>query len=141
MAQSQSPPPAVWSGNPRKVEAEPSCLTRKALQPAGTPIGAMTKDWPNWSVLMLGSAALLLPWRRRLGLKVAVGGAEAAAGPGATIEIPLINAVAATNAITCPPRCAIVPPSTACRGQAQLCRHKQGWQVIPLRRTAKLGTW
>src|SRR5439155_1705845 len=40
MAQSQSPPPAVWSGNPRKVEADPSCVTRKALHPAGTPVGA-----------------------------------------------------------------------------------------------------
>src|SRR5713226_3808816 len=44
MAQSQSPPPAVWSGKPRKVDTDPSCLTRNALQPAGTPVGPMTND-------------------------------------------------------------------------------------------------
>src|SRR2546426_11214565 len=77
MAQSQSPPPAVWSGNPRKVEADPSCVTRKALHPAGTPMGAITKDRPNLSVLMLGSAALLLPVSRRFALNVVAAGAAA----------------------------------------------------------------
>src|SRR5579884_1326451 len=37
-AQSQSPPPAVWSGKPRKALVEPLWLTRNALQPAGTPV-------------------------------------------------------------------------------------------------------
>src|SRR2546426_8942629 len=86
MAQSQSPPPAVWSGNPRKLETDPSCVTRKALQPAGTPVGAITNDRPNRSVLMLGSAALLLPLSRRFGLNVAGGGAAAAAAPGGPVR-------------------------------------------------------
>src|SRR2546430_11817823 len=75
MAQSQSPPPAVWSGKPRKIDAEPSCVTRKALHPAGTPVGAITKDRPSLSVLMLGSAALPLPFSKRFALNVAGGGA------------------------------------------------------------------
>src|SRR2546426_12073865 len=99
MAQSQSPPPAVWSGNPRKLETDPSCVTRKALQPAGTPVGAITNDRPNRSVLMLGSAALLLPLSRRFGLNVAVGGAAAAAELGATIDRAPINATTAASAI------------------------------------------
>src|SRR5207302_8343801 len=74
IAQSQSPPPAVWSGKPRKVDADPSCVTRKALQPAGTPVGPMTKDRPNRSVRMLGSAALLLPASSRFVLNVAAEG-------------------------------------------------------------------
>src|SRR5947207_9625312 len=74
MAQSQSPPPAVWSGNPRNVEADPSCVTRNALQPAGTPVGPMTNDRPNRSVRMLGSAALLLPASSRFVLNVAAEG-------------------------------------------------------------------
>src|SRR5436309_14953536 len=77
MAQSQSPPPAVWSGKPRKLDADPSCVTRKALHPAGTPIGAITNDRPNLSVLMLGSAALPLPVNCRFVLNVAAGGAAA----------------------------------------------------------------
>src|SRR6266550_765329 len=81
MAQSQSPPPAVWSGKPRKLEADPSWLTRKALHPAGTPVGAITNDRPNRSVLMLGSAALLLPLSSRFGLNLAVGGAAESCGP------------------------------------------------------------
>src|SRR5256885_6667324 len=99
MAQSQSPPPAVWSGNPRKLEADPSWLTRKALHPAGTPVGAITNDRPNWSVLMLGSAALLLPFSRRFALNVAVGGAAAEAAIGATIDRAAISATTAANAI------------------------------------------
>src|SRR3982074_3880001 len=46
------------------------------MHPAGAPAGPITNDWPNWSVRMLGSAALALPFRRRLGLNVAVGGSE-----------------------------------------------------------------
>src|SRR2546427_9791356 len=92
MAQSQSPPPAVWSGKPRKLETDPSCVTRKALHPAGTPIGAITKDRPNRSVLMLGSAALLLPASRRFGLNVAVGGKDVA-----TCALPIRVVVAATG--------------------------------------------
>jgi hypothetical protein len=49
------------------------------LQPAGTPVGPITNDCPNWSVLILGSPALLLPCSRRFGLNVAVGGGEAGA--------------------------------------------------------------
>src|SRR2546430_17683206 len=75
MAQSQSPPPAVWSGKPRKVDADPSCVTRNALHPAGTPVGAITKERPSLSVLMLGSAALPLPFSKRFALNVAAGGA------------------------------------------------------------------
>src|SRR2546426_11383680 len=86
MAQSQSPPPAVWSGNPRKLETDPSCVTRKALQPAGTPVGAITNDRPNRSVLMLGSAALLLPLSRRFGLNVAGRGAPGAPPPWAPVR-------------------------------------------------------
>src|SRR4051794_19062680 len=41
-AQSQSPPPTVASGEPRYFHVDPSCETRNALQPAGTPIGAIT---------------------------------------------------------------------------------------------------
>src|SRR5256885_9344568 len=37
IAQSQSPPPAVWSGCPMYVALAPLCATRKALQPARTP--------------------------------------------------------------------------------------------------------
>src|SRR5438132_13406480 len=54
-----------------KVEADPSCVTRKALQPAGTPVGPMTNDRPNRSVRMLGSPALLLPASSRFVLNVA----------------------------------------------------------------------
>src|SRR5437773_6390922 len=93
MAQSQSPPPAVWSGNPRKVEADPSCVIRKALHPAGTPVGAITNDRPNRSVLMLGSAALSLCCKSRFGLNVATGGAGAASpaenSPNPSITTPL----------------------------------------------------
>src|SRR5437867_12169639 len=111
MAQSQSPPPAVWSGKPRNVEDEPSCVTRKALQPAGTPVGAITKDRPNLSVRMLGSAALLLPLRSRCGLKVAVGGGEAPAGADAKIDMAPSSAVAAATAIDARTRFPMLPPS------------------------------
>ena len=57
-----------------KVDADPSCVTRKALHPAGTPMGAITNDRPNLSVLMLGSPAPLLPDSRRFVLNVADGG-------------------------------------------------------------------
>src|SRR3954454_17655621 len=69
-AQSQSPPPAVLSGKPRKVPALPSCVTRHALQPAGTPVGAITKDRPWLSVRMLGSPVPLEPGSSRLVLNV-----------------------------------------------------------------------
>src|SRR5437867_9016771 len=111
MAQSQSPPPAVWSGKPRNVEDEPSCVTRKALQPAGTPVGAITKDRPNLSVRMLGSAALLLPLRSRFGLKVAVGGGAAPAGADAMIDMAPSSAVAAATAIDARTRFPMLPPS------------------------------
>src|SRR2546430_17619801 len=75
MAQSQSPPPAVWAGKPRKGDADPWCVTRNALHPAGTPVGAITKERPSLSVLMLGSAALPLPFSKRFALNVAAGGA------------------------------------------------------------------
>src|SRR5439155_16479688 len=57
-----------------KVDADPSCVTRNALQPAGTPVGPMTKDRPNRPVRMLGSPALLLPASNRFVLNVAVDG-------------------------------------------------------------------
>src|SRR5436309_15258653 len=107
MAQSQSPPPAVWSGNPGKLQADPSCATRKALHPAGTPVGAITNDRPNRSVLMLGSAALLLPLSSRFGLNVAVGGAAANAEVGDTIDMTPTSATMTASAIR---RCARQPP-------------------------------
>src|SRR5436190_23018761 len=70
IAQSQSPPPAVWSGWPMYVALDPSWVTRQALQPAGTPVGPITNERPNRSVRMLGSAVLVLPWRSRLGLNI-----------------------------------------------------------------------
>src|SRR5205814_8054681 len=82
IAQSQSPPPAVWSGWPMYVALDPSWVTRQALQPAGTPVGPITNERPKRSVRMLGSAVLVLPWRSRLGLNAALPGlAAAAAGP------------------------------------------------------------
>jgi hypothetical protein len=48
---------------------------------------------------MLGSAALLLPFSRRFGLNVAVGGAAAEAAIGATIDRAPISATTAANAI------------------------------------------
>src|SRR5438477_8525004 len=63
-----------------KVDAEPSCVTRNALQPAGTPVGPMTKDRPNRSVRMLGSPALLLPASRRFVLNVAAEGSAVTRG-------------------------------------------------------------
>src|SRR5438067_5171179 len=70
IAQSQSPPPAVWSGWPMYVELDPSWVTRQALQPAGTPVGPITNERPKRSVRMLGSAVFVLPWRSRLALNV-----------------------------------------------------------------------
>ena len=75
-----------------KVDTDPSCVTRKALHPAGTPVGAITNDRPNLSVLMLGSAALLLPASRRFVLKVADGGRDTA-----TCVAPTRVVVAATG--------------------------------------------
>ena len=85
---------------------DPSCETRKALQPAGTPVGAITKDRPYWSVRMLGSAALLLPLSSRFGLNVAVGGTAAEADVGATIDRAPISARTVANTIG---RCARGP--------------------------------
>src|SRR5205823_7756587 len=70
IAQSQSPPPAVWSGWPMYVALDPSWVTRQALQPAGTPVGPITNERPNRSVRILGSAVFVLPWRSRFGLNV-----------------------------------------------------------------------
>src|SRR5581483_2528020 len=70
IAKSQSPPPAWWSGKPRYFDEEPSWVTLKALQPAGTPTGPITYEFPYWSVRMLGSAAPLLPLSKRFALKV-----------------------------------------------------------------------
>src|SRR5205809_4437253 len=81
IAQSQSPPPAVWSGWPMYVALDPSWVTRHALQPAGTPVGPMTNERPKRSVRMLGSAVLLLPWSSRLELKIVPLGFAAAAAP------------------------------------------------------------
>src|SRR5438067_9253235 len=82
IAQSQSPPPAVWSGWPMYVALDPSWVTRQASQPAGTPVGPITNERPKRSDRMLGSAVFVLPWRSSLGLNVALPGlAAAAAGP------------------------------------------------------------
>src|SRR5438309_10509096 len=45
IAQSQSPPPAVWSGKPREVGANRACRTRKAVHAGGTPLRPTTKEW------------------------------------------------------------------------------------------------
>src|SRR5437870_4846907 len=74
-----------------KVDAEPSCVTRKALQPAGTPVGPITNDRPNRSVRMLGSPALLLPASSRFGLNVA------ADGSAVTRRVPSGSEVAAAT--------------------------------------------
>src|ERR1700730_8475549 len=78
IAQSQSPPPRLWSGAPMKVAADPSWLTRMAWH--CEPVGPITSDRPNRSLLMLGSAAPLLPGSCRFGLKVAAGGGAALVG-------------------------------------------------------------
>src|SRR5205823_14674976 len=107
IAQSQSPPPAVWSGWPMYVALDPSWVTRQALQPAGTPVGPTTKERPKRSVRMLGSAVLVLPCRSRLGLNVdpllglaALVGlaalAATAAGPSSVIGSTLRAATART---------------------------------------------
>src|SRR5437763_3965371 len=122
IAQSQSPPPAVLSGYPRKLEAEPSCLTLNALQPAGTPVGAITKDWPNRSVRMLGSAAFELLLRRRFGLKVAGAGAAARADPRPTMDTVASIVVAATIPMKYRWRCVMIPPSP---GQPERCKRRR----------------
>src|SRR6267142_1982592 len=54
MAQSQSPPPTLWSGAPMNLAVEPEWLTRIALH--CSPVGPITKDSPRLLVRMLGSA-------------------------------------------------------------------------------------
>src|ERR1700716_4715822 len=66
IAQSQSPPPALWSGAPMNFAAEPAWLTRIAGHPS--PVGPMTKDWPRLLVRRLGSAGAPPARRRRVGL-------------------------------------------------------------------------
>src|SRR5438093_1608178 len=78
IAQSQSPPPALWSGAPMNVATEPAWLTFIALH--CSPVGPITNDSPRLLVRMLGSAAPVLPGSSRLGLKVEAGGAAAVAG-------------------------------------------------------------
>src|SRR6266576_418399 len=75
IAQSQSPPPTLWSGAPMNLAAEPAWLTLMARH--CPPVGPITNDSPLLLVRMLGSAALELPGRSRLGLKVAAGGGAA----------------------------------------------------------------
>src|SRR5436309_1952778 len=97
IAQSQSPPPTLWSGATMKAAVEPEWLTRIALH--CRPVGPITKDSPALLVRMLGSAAPLLPGSRRFGLKVEAGGAAAPAGPApapmeaatAAIEVAIAN--------------------------------------------------
>src|SRR5258706_4188858 len=84
IAQSQSPPPALWSGAPMNLAVEPAWLTRIALH--CSPVGPITKDSPRLLVRMLGSAAPPLPGRRRFGLNVDAGGGAAAVGATTMIE-------------------------------------------------------
>src|SRR5256885_14030944 len=84
IAQSQSPPPALWSGAPMNFAVEPAWLTRIALH--CSPVGPMTNDSPRLLVRMLGSAAPLLPGGSRLGLNVAAGGGAAHAEGSTMIE-------------------------------------------------------
>src|SRR5256885_7631822 len=101
-AQSQSPPPTVPSGYPRYVSAEPSCVTRHALQPAGTPVGAITNERPWLSVRMLGSPVPLECGSCRLVLNVGavpiapagpVAAASASVAPAARARIVFFIAV------------------------------------------------
>src|SRR6266576_3812748 len=97
IAQSQSPPPTLWSGAPMNVATEPAWLTFIALH--CKPVGPITNDSPALLVRMLGSAAPLLPGSRRFGLKVDAGGAAAPAVPApapmeaatAAMEVPIAN--------------------------------------------------
>src|ERR1700730_3054299 len=99
-AQSQSPPPTPWSGRPMNFEVEPSCEPRNDGQPPPTPEGPVTKERPNRSVRMLGSAAPLLPLSSRFLLKVAAGGAAAAAGvAGSVMATAAASAVIAVRAV------------------------------------------
>src|SRR5258706_3406200 len=86
-AQSQSPPPALWSGAPMNLAVEPAWLTRIALH--WSPVGPITKDSPSLLVRLLGSAAPPLPASRRFGLKVEPGGAPA--GSGATTSATVMT--------------------------------------------------
>src|ERR1700737_1638158 len=100
IAQSQSPPPAPWSGRPMNFEVEPSWDTRKDGQPPPTPVGPVTKERPKRSVRILGSAAPLLPFSSRFLLKLAAGGAAAAAGAAGTeMAIAVASAVIADKAV------------------------------------------
>src|SRR6266550_6136745 len=84
IAQSQSPPPTLWSGAPMNLAVEPTWLTRIALH--CSPVGPITKDSPRLFVRMLGSAAPPLPGSSRFGLKVDAGGGAAAVGATTMIE-------------------------------------------------------
>src|SRR5438067_7884756 len=97
IAQSQSPPPAVWSGWPMYVALDPSWVTRQALQPAGTPVGPITNERPKRSVRILGSAVLVLPWRSRFGLKAALPGLAAAADGPSSVSGSTPRAATATT--------------------------------------------
>src|SRR2546429_9860239 len=84
---------------------------RKALQPAGTPVGPITKERPNRSVLMLGSAAVSLSASTRFGLKVEPGGAaardELKPTPSMTTPFPGL----ATTTLTTPVRGVVKAPT------------------------------
>src|SRR5438552_3065062 len=83
-----------------KVDADPSCVTRNALQPAGTPVGPMTKDRPNRSVRMLGSPALLLPASSRFVLNVADGGSAVARRAPPRRDVAAATGPAPTDALS-----------------------------------------
>ena len=105
MDQSQSPPPALWSGAPMNFALEPLCATRIALH--CPPVGPMTNASPALFVRMLGSAAPALPGRRRFGLNAGGVLCFAAAGDAMTP-----NAATTTAKPTRTARFISFPPST-----------------------------
>ena len=79
IAQSQSPPPTLWSGAPMNVATEPAWLIFIALH--CKPVGPMTNDSPALLVRMLGSAAPVLSESLSPGLKVPAAVSVPAAWP------------------------------------------------------------
>src|SRR5438046_3434580 len=121
IAQSQSPPPTLWSGAPMNVATEPAWLIFIALH--CKPVGPITNDSPALLVRMLGSAAPLLPGSRRFGLKVGAGGAAADDGAAPRLREATTAAVAAM--VASHRRAGMAPPA-APSPPAAVLPHKWG---------------
>src|SRR5579872_1757928 len=96
IAQSQSPPPALWSGAPMNLALEPSCVTRIASH--WPPVGPITNDSPALLVRMLGSAAFWLPGSSRFGLNERLGALAADTPTGPRPIVAKRATAAATDA-------------------------------------------